>query len=141
MSRKYLAHYLGCGRHWKRPTYGWICSKDIPSHLKHFPLVEKAGVTSTHNAALGGPANSNFKPHVTKRNPSIKFQAQLQGLLLFKHGEKPPHGAKKMRQKMKSQISFCTSLSTKIWELFFFLISNKPNNSNFGNKKEIACQK
>jgi hypothetical protein len=69
---------------------------------------------------FGGPANSHFKPHVTKRNPSIKFQAQLQGLLLFKHGEKPPHGAKKMRKKNDVSNSFCTSLSTKIWEHFFF---------------------
>lgn len=68
---------------------------------------------------FGGPANSHFKPHVTKRNPSIKFQAQLQGLLLFKHGEKPPHGAKKMRKKMKSQILFVQVYPQKSGNIFF----------------------
>jgi hypothetical protein len=77
MSRKYLAHYLGCGRHWKRPTYGWICSKDIPSDLKHFPLVEKAGVTSTHNAALWGPSQFPFQTPCDKKKSKHKIPSSI----------------------------------------------------------------
>jgi hypothetical protein len=66
-----------------------------------------------------------FKPHVTKKNPSIKFQAQLQGLLLFKHGEKPPHGAKKMKKKMKFQILLVQVYPQKFGNISFLFPKNQ----------------
>ncbi len=56
---------------------GWICSKDIPSDLKHFPLVEKFGLTSTHNAALWRASQFTLQTPCDKKKSKHKIPSSI----------------------------------------------------------------